>query len=194
MTHSGLDKKGVVIGSTSVINGTETEHAYLTEFHKSCVEKTITLTSESKVGIDDFEIIATKTLHADSTGIGLIIQTPDATIGYTSDTQFNAEIAKQYEGCTILILNLLYPFGMNKDECLNGLCADGAVKIIQKAMPKLAIITHFGVKMVKADPLGVAREIQRITGVQTIAAKEGMGVIPSNYAARSDQKRLTSFE
>jgi ribonuclease BN (tRNA processing enzyme) len=194
MTHNGLDKRGVVIGSGSVINGTEKEHAYITEFHKSCVEKIIVLDSGSKVGIEDFEIIAAKTIHADNTGVGLIILTPDATIGYTSDTQFSNDIAAQYEGCNIMILNVLYPFGMNKDECSNGLCAEEAVKIIQKVKPKLAIITHFGIKMVKSDPIYVAREIQRMTGVQTIAAKEGMSVAPANYAAKSEQKRLSSFD
>ena len=29
MTHNGLDKRGVVLGSSSVINGAEGEHAYL---------------------------------------------------------------------------------------------------------------------------------------------------------------------
>lgn len=194
MTHNGLDKKGVVLGSLSVINGTETEHAYLTEFHKSCVEKAIVLTPGSKVGVEDFEVIATNTVHADQTGVGLIIQTPDATIGYTSDTQYSNDIAKQYEGCDIMILNVLYPFGTSKDDAVNGLCADGAAKMLQKVKPKLAIITHFGIKMVKSDIISIAREIQRLTGVQTIAAKEGMMLIPSNYAAKSEQKRLSSFE
>jgi hypothetical protein len=42
--------------------------------------------------------------------------------------------------------------------------------------------------------LNEAREIQKITGVQTIAAKDGTGLIPANYAAKSPQRRLTSFE
>jgi ribonuclease BN (tRNA processing enzyme) len=194
MTHSGLDKKGVVLASESVINGTADEHAYLTEFHKSCVERAIVLTPGSKIGIEDFEVIATGTLHADQTGIGLVIQAPDATIGYTSDTQYSNDIAKQYEGCDILILNVPYPFGVNKQECVNGLCADDVIKILEKVRPKLAIMTHFGIKMVKSDIIDITREIQKTTGVQTIFAKEGMGLIPSNYAARSEQKRLTSFD
>jgi ribonuclease BN (tRNA processing enzyme) len=193
MTHEGLDKKGVVVASSSVINGTETEHAYLTEFHKSCVEKVIVLSPESKVGIEDINIMATKTLHADETGVGLMIQTPEATIGYTSDTQYTQDIEKQYEGCDILILNVLYPLGTKKDDSNSGLTGDDAVKIIKKVHPRLAVITHFGIKMVKADPLNEAREIQKMTGVQTIAAKDGTGLIPSNYAAKSPQRRLSSF-
>lgn len=194
MTHNGLDKRGVVLASNSVINGTELEHAYITEFHKSCVEKLITLSQDMKVAIEDFEIKATKTLHSDETGVGLVIQTPDATIGYSSDTQYTNDIAKQYEGCDILILNVLYPLGTKKEDAQNGLTSDDTIKIVQKVKPRLAVITHFGIKILKSDPIYEAREIHRLTGVQTIAAKDGMGIIPSNYSAKSSQKRLQSFE
>ena len=35
--------------------------------------------------------------------------------------------------------------------------------------------------MLKADPLNEAREIQRVTGVQTIAAKDGLLISPESY-------------
>ncbi|MBW2992191.1 hypothetical protein KY345_03160 [Candidatus Woesearchaeota archaeon] len=194
MTHNGLDKRGVVLASNSVINGTEREHAYLTEFHKDCVERVITLMPGAKVAVESFEIRATNTIHADESCVGLIVQTPDAVIGYTSDTQYSNDLAKEYEGCDILVLNVLYPLGSNKEECQNGLSSDDAINIIRKAKPKLAVITHFGIKILKADIINEAREIHKQTGVQTIAAKDGMGIIPSNYAAKSQQTRLSGFE
>lgn len=193
MTHNGLDKKGVVLASDSVINGTETEHAYLTEFHKSCVERVITIKPETRVAVEDFEIKAAKTIHSDESCVGLIIQTPDATIGYSSDTQYNNDIAKQYEGCDMLILNVLYPFGTGKED-KNGLSSDDVIKFIQKVKPKLAIMTHFGIKILKADVINEAREIHRQTGIQTIAAKDGMMIAPSNYSAKSEQMRLKGFK
>ncbi len=53
--------------------------------------------------------------------------------------------------------------------------------MISQVRPRLAIITHFGLEMLKADPLNEAREIQRITGVQTIAAQDGLIVSPGSY-------------
>jgi hypothetical protein len=48
--------------------------------------------------------------------------------------------------------------------------------------------------MIKADPLYEAREIQRRTNVQTIAAKDGMVINPATYSAKSRNKTLNTFE
>ena len=48
--------------------------------------------------------------------------------------------------------------------------------------------------MLKADPLYEAREIQKKTGVQIIAAKDGMVVNPISYAAGLRQRTLTMYK
>ncbi|MDP3733946.1 MAG: hypothetical protein Q8R37_01840, partial [Nanoarchaeota archaeon] len=63
-----------------------------------------------------------------------------------------------------------------------------ATKIIAHVKPKLAILTHFGLEMLKADPLNEAREIQRITGVQTIAASDGLTITPEGQGYKSPVK------
>jgi phosphoribosyl 1,2-cyclic phosphodiesterase len=87
-------------------------------------------------------------------------------------------------------LNIVHPFN-NKE---NQLSSDDAVKIINKVKPKLTIITHFGIKMLKADPLYEAREIQKKTGVQIIAAKDGMVINPISYSAGLRQRTLTMYK
>ena len=42
-------------------------------------------------------------------------------------------------------------------------------------------MTHFGLEMLKVDPLVEARRVQKITGVQTIAARDGLTISPSSY-------------
>jgi hypothetical protein len=51
-----------------------------------------------------------------------------------------------------------------------------AAKIISKVRPKLAIIQHFGMLMVKAGEDKEAKWIEEQTGVKTIAAKDGMSI------------------
>jgi len=81
-------------------------------------------------------------------------------------------------GTDILILNVPYPG--DKGAYLN-LDSESAIKIISHVRPKLAILTHFGLEMLKADPLQEAREIQKITGIQTIAASDGLVISPEGY-------------
>ena len=86
---------------------------------------------------------------------------------------------------------MTFPAGENSDDHLN---SDDAVKIIKSVNPKLAIITHFGVKMIKSDPMYEGREIQKKTNVQVISAKDGMVINPISYSAKSSQKRLSSYK
>ena len=53
----------------------------------------------------------------------------------------------------------------------------------------MAVITHFGFKMLKEDPLYQAREIQKRSGVQTIEAKDGLSITPQSYSTKH-QKTL----
>ncbi len=189
MTYSGLDKKGVLICNTTLMNGTEKMKGYLTDFHKDCVEKIIVLEPEKKIGIQNIDIVGTKAKHTEHS-IGFKFITPNFTLGYTSDTKVTNEIIDQYEGCDVLIMNVVAPPGVKIEGQMN---CDDAVRMISKVKPKLAIITHFGLKMLKADPIYEAREIQKKTNVQVIAAKDGMVVSPGSYAAKAKQKNLLNM-
>ena len=94
------------------------------------------------------------------------------------------------QGSDILILNVTYPGNKGMKSNLD---TESAIKIIEKVKPRLAVISHFGLDMLKADPLVEAREIQKRTNVQTVAAKDGLVISPESYAARSPQHRLSTF-
>ncbi len=192
MTYNGLDITGVVIASDTVINGAEGISPVLSEFHKNCVEKVISIKPEQKVGIETVEIHALKAKHTDPTTVGFKLFTPKFIMVYSSDTNNNKDLVEQYKKADILILNVLHPAG-TKDKEKKGLSADDVVKIITKTKPKLAILTHFGTKMISADPLYEAREIQKATGIQVVAAVDGMAINPLSYSADLKQKTLNLY-
>lgn len=189
MTHGGLDPRGVVIGSKSFVDGTEELSAGITNFHKGCVEKIIVPNPGQKIGIGDVEIHALDTLHSDPTALGFKLFTHDFVLSYSGDTGYSKEIAEQYAQSDILILNV--PFESKQSE--NNLNIEDVIKIIKHVQPKLVILTHFGVKMLKEDPLFLARDIHTQTGVQTIAAKDGMILTPQSYSAGLKTKTLNLY-
>ena len=189
MTHEGLDVQGVLIGNETFVNGTE-EETYLTGYHKKLFEKVIAVGPEKRIGIENVEIKTLHTKSEDKSQIGFKFYTPKFVMSYSSDTGYSKEIVKQYEGSDILILNVTLPFNEKNDHLLN---SDDAVRIIEKVKPKLAVITHFGKKMLSADPLYESREIQKQTGVQVIAAKDGLEVNPHSYSASLKQKTLNLY-
>jgi len=130
------------------------------------------------VGIELIEINALSAEHTDPSALGFKFFCPKFTLSYTGDTSATPQLIEELSGTDILIMNVPYPG--NKAIGLN-LDSESAIKILSQVRPKIAILTHFGTEMIKADPLAEAREIQRITGVQTIAATDGLIISPDSY-------------
>jgi ribonuclease BN (tRNA processing enzyme) len=178
MTHGGLETRGVVAASKSVLTSIDGGHPFLTKHHQSLLEKVIPLEKNHKLGIDLVEINALPASHTDKTAVGFKFFCPKFTLSYTGDTSLTVDLIEGLMGSDILILNVPYPGDRAQGKNLD---SASAIQIISKVQPKLAIITHFGLEMLKADPLQEAREIQRLTGVQTIAAIDGLVITPESY-------------
>jgi len=178
MSYSGLEQRGVLLSSKSVVHNVEESHPFLTRYHQNYLEKIIVVEKKSKVGVELVEINVLSAEHTDPSAVGFKFYCPKFILSYTGDTAYSEELVEELTGTDILILNVPYPgktgTGLNLDT-------DSAIKMISKIRPKIAVVTHFGLEMLKADPIQEVREIQRITGVQTIAAKDGLILAPESY-------------
>jgi ribonuclease BN (tRNA processing enzyme) len=194
MSRNGFDVNGVLISNQTFINGDEAARILpvLTNFHKNCVERVIAAKPGQRIGIENVEIQTLKAFHSDPSAMGYKLITPKFTLAYTGDTRYSKELIEGYKKSDIIILNLVNPKGENKKDSDN-LGFDGAVKILEKVQPRLAVITHFGKKMLDADPINEARELQKATGVQVLAAIDGMSVNPVSYSADAKQRTLGSY-
>jgi len=189
MTHNGLDKKGVLISNKTVIEGSNNISPVLLNFYKNCLERCIIVKENQKIGVSNIEIRTTPTKHGIE-NIGFKFITPEFSFSYISDTSYFTGLAESHKGSDILILNVVNPSGVTSKTNLN---SDDAVKIINIVKPKLAIIQHFGIKMIEADPMYEAREIQKKTSIQIIAAKDGMEINPLSYSSSLRQKTLKNY-
>jgi len=190
MTYGGFDKRGVLIGNISTISECDTGNSFLHLKYKNLLERCIALEAGQKVGINDIEIKAIKTKHFNKNTIGFKFFTNDFTLVYSSDTVYSRDLIEEYKNSNILILNMSC---LSKQDSEDTLCRDDIINIIKEVNPRLAIITHFGNKIIESDPLYEVREIQKQTGVQTIAAKDGMIINPLSYAVSLGQKTLNVY-
>jgi ribonuclease BN (tRNA processing enzyme) len=191
-THTKYEnqKRGVLISTKKLIEKTEDSYPYLTKYHRNILEKTKVLEPGKNIKIGNITIQATKTKHYEPETIGFKIFTEDFVLGYTADTGYFNGIEKQFEKCDILIINNELPFNKKNKYFLS---SDDTVKLLKKAKPKLAIITHFNKIMLEKNPIYESREIQKKSGIQTIAAHDGLIIEPSSYSAELKQKQLSSF-
>ena len=173
MTLGGIHPKGVLISTSTMINGTENEGPMLNKFYAGVLKECFALKPNDAITIGDLKFTATPTQH-EVEDIGFVLETKTGIkIGYTGDTAPFDGLAKAFIGCDLLIVNVLKP-GAQKWK--THMCSEDVVKILKEVKPKLAVIRAFGAKMVMAKPIYEAREIQKKSGVQTVAAYDGMRI------------------
>lgn len=185
ITNMGERKAGTLICNKTV------DKEILTDYHVKHLNEKIILKPGEKTDVNNLQFLATKTKNQDQ-GIGFRLRTQKFCLGYTSDTFYFAELGNAFKGCDIMIVNNMTPFGGERFK--KHLSSEDTVKLLKKVKPKLAIIQHFGGRMLEKNPMYEAREIQKQSGVQVIAATDGLVIDPESYSAESNQKLLQSFE
>lgn len=183
MTHNGMDKRGLLISN-------QLQDSFVPEHHQRLTEKSIAIAAGTRIGINDMEVKAIGAKHYDTEALSYLVQTPTYLLGYTGDAAYSEEWAKSFAGANILIINCKYPDGAHDGDHLS---VEDVISLVAKVQPQLAVITHFGAKMLDADPLAQARRIHQATKVQVVAAKDGLRIAPSSYDVKQQQKTLKGF-
>ncbi len=172
MTRGATKKRGTLIAPRGVLQGNEVCEAAISRYHQSLPAKVVQAEPGSSINVENVvTVTATKALHSDPDTIGYKLKFDYGEIGYTSDTQYFEGLGRQYEGVRVLILCTLRPRGAPWKYHMS---TDDAIKIVQEAKPELAILTHFGGKMLAASPFKEARIVELETGVKAVASTDGM--------------------
>lgn len=188
MTRGMTRKKGFLIGSKSVIEGYERWGPSISEYHRSIPQVNILEAGESRK-IDKIRITATRTKHGDPKAIGFKFQLEDFTLSYTSDTGYFSDLYKEHEDADVLIASVIRP---GNDRLHGHLCADDFKKLVDEVSPKLAVMTHLGMKLIMNHPDQEAENISKNTGIKTIAARDGMTIDLDDF--RPKQQTLDEFQ
>ncbi len=178
MTLGGFDTKGILLVSKSAAEKIPT-------LYQNAVEKTIILQEGTCIECNNVHIEAVKIKNKDPEAVGLRIVTSTFSLGYTGKTKSFAKLKETLKDVEILIIELT-----SISESKEGLCVAEAQQIIADIKPQLAVLTNFGIDVLKEDILELARKMYKQTGVQVIAAKEGFTFDPTSYAVKLRQQRL----
>jgi len=178
MSSYALKKRGILIGSKSVIDGLDGQDRGIGRWHQAKTESVYSAsfnerkTFRTEKGSFDFEAFQLK--HEDPSTFGFKMWIEDKIIGYISDTQLLPSLGRDFSGCDVLIINCIKPEG---DRYEGHLKLADVVEITKEARPKQCVITHFGMKMIHAGPAKEALIAENASGIKTTAAKDGMRII-----------------
>ena len=93
-------------------------------------------------------------------------------LGWITDSGYYDGIAEQHKAEVIVIHTVLR-------ECiptLPHLCIADAERIIRDAKPRLALLTHYGTTVWRANPSEIAAELSQRTGIDVRAASDGLSL------------------
>ena len=175
MSRFALDVKGILIASKNAL-GKEGDHP-ITKYHQAhakevfAAEFGVRKTFQTRKGEFDIEIIQVK--HDEESTFGFKLYMDGKVIGYTSDTNWFEGLAERFMDCDLLVVNCLKPYS---DGIPDHLESRDVIKILKISKPKKAVLTHFGLKMIRADPDLEAQKIEHESEIDTIAAKDGMRI------------------
>ncbi|MFZ5501619.1 MAG: MBL fold metallo-hydrolase, partial [Candidatus Micrarchaeota archaeon] len=175
MTQYGLKKRGIIIGSRHTMEGDESGDRGVSAYHQSKVERAVVAQwgkKESfKTRSGSFTLEPVEVKHEEPTAFGFKLAMDGKTLGYTSDTEYLDSLGKDFSDCDLLIVNCIKP---KADKYTGHLTSDEVIDVLKTAKPKMAAITHMGIKMLRLGPGEEARRISEESGVKTIAAKDSL--------------------
>ena len=170
MTEGGFKKRGILFVPEDALE----EDPVVLRYLRSYLERIEILKENGDYGIGEISFsTASRHRHGVET-YGINFKMIPRTVSMITDTRFFPELPDLYRG-EILIIHVVRfkPVG---DEPIDHLSIEDVKAIVKRAKPKLAVLTHFGMTMIKAKPWVVAAELEKELGVRVIAASDGLKI------------------
>ncbi|MCX7975177.1 MAG: MBL fold metallo-hydrolase [Candidatus Aminicenantes bacterium] len=170
MTQGGLKRQGWLFAPQECLEG---DKAVVFNYLKKYLEKIVPLKPEAEYSIGELSWrTSIRHLHPVET-YGLIFKIDTKKLALVADTKYFPELINCYQGSDWLVLNVVRdtPF---EDPSIQHLVLDDARKMIKEIKPKLAILTHFGMAMLRARPWELADKLEKELGLKIIAASDGL--------------------
>jgi len=168
MTEGGFRRRGLVLAPGDAFDSDPVVFAYL----RSYPEAIGVLREGSSFQIGDVAVEAPLRLLHPVENYSLTFRGGGKTISVISDTRYFPDLEKVPEPEDVLILYVV----LYQRREVDHLCLEDAKRIIQGRKPRLAILTHFGMSMLRAKPWEQVADLEQELGRPIKAAYDRMRV------------------
>ncbi len=165
MTTGGFNRRGVVLAPRDAYEDDPVILKYLRDY----VNETLVIEEGGSYHIGDVTV-RTPVQH-DHPGevYGFVFESSDCRWSYIADTRYFPELAEHYRA-DVVVMNTVR---LEESEIYH-LSVPDAKRLIEAIRPQTAILTHFGMTVWRAKPWEVAKTLSDETGIEVIAARDGM--------------------
>ena len=165
MTEGGFKKRGLVLLPRDAL----IQDPIILAHCRRMPEKIIELEAKAEYAIGNISIITSERLKHPVETYGLNVYSKDKGFSLVSDTAYFEGLEDNFRR-DCLILNTVF---LEPRANIEHLSVPDAERILLNLKPKRAVLTHFGMSMVKAKPFKVAETIKNKLNLDVIAARDG---------------------
>lgn len=170
MTSGGLEMRGVLFAPASCLAG---DDAVVLGYLRPYLNGVVTLEAETTYSLGDLAFVTSVAHDHGTETYGLSFDRSGKKISFLVDTRYFPDLVESYVGADVLVMNVVRLQPHKSGEVLH-LCVDDAREILRQVKPRIAVLTHFGMTMIKAKPWLVAEELSEELGLDVRAASDGM--------------------
>lgn len=169
MSQGGYRPRGTLYAPRDAYEGEPVIFPYVRRF---AARTEILSERAGPFAINDVELrTSVRHVHAVET-YGMHFRYAGRTVSYLPCGRFFPGLIEDYRAHApdVLIVNVLrYRDAMDVDH----LTYDEATRLIAEVRPAVAVMTHFGTRMLEQDPGRLARELESALGIRVYAARDG---------------------
>jgi len=171
MTNGGFSKKGALFAPLSALENDPIVLRYVREY----VNEIHILKEGGSYSLGGVRISTPlRHIHPVET-YGIVLKSSKYTISFIVDSRFFPDLITKYKKSDLIVINVVrYDGKGGKKLDVDHLNLEDVKQIIKGIKPKQAILTHFGMTMVRSKPWEIASQIEQEIGIKTIAASDGM--------------------
>lgn len=167
MTMGGTERRGELLAPEEALEGGD---PVVLRYLRGFLRVVTTISAGGRYRVGNIEVCCPVRHRHRGEVYGARLTGPEVSVGYIADTSFFPELADHYRGTDVVIVNVVRHAISNLDH----LHAPEAEELVKLMRPRLTVLTHFGMTMLRARPWLVAREMTERTGCRVVAASDGM--------------------
>jgi len=176
MTEGGHKKRGVLFAPADALDDDPVVLRYLQDF----VERIEVLREGGQYSIGDV-LMETPLRHVHSVETyGLRFRMASGkSLSLVTDTRYFSQLEEVYRTDVVVLNVVLYK---SLEGCvIDHLSVEDAERILEKVRPKVGVLTHFGMTMLRMRPREVAEKMGKRLSIPVVAARDGMTLDIDKY-------------
>jgi len=174
MAEGGRRPRGTLVAPSDALEG---EDPVILRYVRSFPHRIEVWQEGMPVEFDGFTATPVRHRHGVET-YGLVLASTVGRLGFVVDGRMDQELPEKYAGCQLLVLNTVR---REWTPDVDHLSLPEALELIQQVNPRLAVLTHFGMTMLRAGPRRLADQASEKLGIPVLAATDGMTLESSRW-------------